>query len=257
MSLSGKSTALIASLVLFLIWTLATYILEGRLLTLHRPEAILNRFVYTLVSNILIGIVGTMILIRFILRQTDVPNPSYFGLIGPTRLIVGIVIGLVFGLVFFFTQSFPSRHPVLIINAYTQVLVVSIAEVIVCWVLVGGSIANMGKNPIYIILAVFLSSFLFGLYHFGHSPPFNTMKMVIILTLVGLVTGVFYFFTRNIYGTILFHNFMGTKGVTEALANSGRIESFKELQIPIIATAIVAVVILVALDTMYLRRAVG
>ena len=50
---------------------------------------------------------------------------------------------------------------------------------------------------------------------------------------------------------------MGIKGVTEALANSGRIESFKELQIPIIATAIVAVVVLVVLDTMFLRRAVG
>lgn len=257
MSLSGKSTAFTASLVLFLIWTLTTYILEGRLLTLHRPEAILDRLVYTLVSNILIGIVGSMILIRFILRQTDVPNPSLFGFIGSTRLIIGIVVGLAFGLAFFFTQSFPSRHPILIINAYSQVLVVSIAEVIVCWVLVGGSIANMGKNPIYLILAVIFSSFLFGLYHFGHSPPFNTIKMVIILTIVGLFTGVFYFLTRNIYGTIIFHNFMGIKGVTEALADSGRIESFKELQIPIIATAIVAVVVLVVLDTMFLRRGVG
>jgi hypothetical protein len=50
---------------------------------------------------------------------------------------------------------------------------------------------------------------------------------------------------------------MGIKGVTEALADSGRIESFKELQIPIIATAIVAVVVLVVLDTMFLRRGVG
>ena len=145
-------------------------------MTLHRPEAVVNRFVYTLVSNILIGIVGSIILIRFILRQTDVPNPSLFGLIGSPRLIIGIVVGLAFGLAFFFTQSFPSRHPILIINAYSQVLVVSIAEVIVCWVLVGGSIANMGKNPIYLILAVIFSSFLFGLYHLGHRPPFNTIK---------------------------------------------------------------------------------
>jgi len=50
---------------------------------------------------------------------------------------------------------------------------------------------------------------------------------------------------------------MGIKGVTEALANSGRIESFKELQIPIIVTAIVAVAVLVVFDTMLLRRAVS
>ena len=49
---------------------------------------------------------------------------------------------------------------------------------------------------------------------------------------------------------------MGIKGVTEALANSGRIESFKELQLPIVATALVAVIILVILDTMFLRQAV-
>jgi len=256
-SLSGKSIALIASFGLFLVWTLATYLLEGRVLTLHRPEAIVGRFVYTLVSNILIGIVGSIILIRFLLNYTDVSNPSLFGLIGSTRLIIGIGIGLALGLAFFFTQSFPSRNPILIINAYCQVLVVSVAEVIVCWVLVGGSIASMGKNPIFIILAVALSSFLFGLYHFGHSPPFNTIKMVIILTIVGFVTGIFYFSTRSIYGTIIFHNFMGIKGVTEALANRGRIESFKELQIPIIVTAIIAVAVLVVLDTMYLRRAVG
>ena len=256
MALSGKSIALIASVVLFLMWTLTTYLLEGRLLTLHRPEAVLNRFVYTLVSNILIGIVGSITLIRFLLNHTYISNPSLFGLIGSTWLILGIMIGLAFGLAFFFKQSFPSRHPIVIINAYSQVLVVSIAEVIVCWVLVGGSIANMGKNPIYLILAVIVSSVLFGLYHFGHSPPFNTIKMVIILTIVGLVTGVFYFLTRNIYGTILFHNFMGIKGVTEALANSGRIESFKELQLPIVATALVAVIILVILDTMFLRQAV-
>ena len=256
MSLSGKSNALIASLVLFLIWTVSTYLLEGRLLTLHRPEAVLNRFIYTFVSNILIGIVGSIITIRFLLDHADVQNPSLFGLIGPARLIIGIAIGLGLGLLFFFTQSFPSRHPILIANAYCQVLVVSIAEVLVCWVLVGGSIANMGKNPIYIILAVIISSLLFGLYHFGHSPPFNTLKLVTILTIVGLVTGTFYFLTRNFHGTILFHNFMGIKGVTEALAKSDRIESFKELQIPILATAIVAVIILIVLDKMFLRQAI-
>ena len=111
------------------------------------------------------------------------------------------------------------------------------AEVIVCWVLIGGSIANLAKNPLYMFLAVIISAFLFGLYHFSHSPPFNTFQMVIMLSIVGLFTGVFYFATRSIYGTILFHNFMGMKGVTDALANSGRLEGFKSLQIPIVIAA--------------------
>jgi hypothetical protein len=257
MPLSEQSVAVIASFAVFLIWTLATYLLEGRLLILQRPEAVSNRLIYTVVANVLIGTVGSIILMRFLLLHAGVSNPSLFGLIGPKRLILGIALGLVLGSVFFFAQSFSSRHPILILNAYCQVLVVSIAEVIVCWVLVGGSIANLGKNPIYMFLAVIISSLLFGLYHFGHSPPFNTFKMVMMLSTVGLFTGAFYLLTRSVYGTILFHNFMGMKGVTDALADSGRIESFKRFQIPIVATAMIAVVILIVLDMMLVRRAVG
>jgi hypothetical protein len=255
MPISNKSIAFIASLGLFLVWTLATYLLEGRLLTFHRPEAVLDRFIYTAVANVLIGIFGSIVVIRLLVIHNWVSNPALFGVIGSKRLLWGIALGVSFGIVFFFTQSFSSRHPVLIINAYSQVLVVSIAEVIVCWVLVGGTIANLGKNPIYLIIAVIISSVLFGVYHFGHSPPFNTLKMVMMLSIVGLFTGLFYFLTRSIYGTILFHNFMGMKGVTDALADSGGIEKFKNFQIPIIATAVIALVILIVLDLMILRRA--
>jgi hypothetical protein len=255
MSISEKSIAVIASIGIFFVWTLATYLLEGRLLTFHRPEAVADRFIYTAVANVLIGIFGSIIVIKFFLTKTWVSIPGFYGVIGTKHLFLGIALGLALGIVFFFTQPFSSRHPVLILNAYSQVLVVSIAEVIVCWVLVGGSIANLGKNPIYIFLALIISSLLFGLYHFGHSPPFNTLKMVVMLSIVGLFTGLFYFLTKSIYGTILFHNFMGMKGVTDALAESGGIEKFKNLQIPIIATAVIALVILIVLDIIVLRRA--
>lgn len=257
MPVSDKAIAVVISLGVFLVWTLATYLLEGRLLTFDRPEAVLNRFIYTVVANVVIGTAGSIILIKFGLLHTVVSDPSLFGIIGAKRLVLGIALGVALGLVFFFAQSFSSRHPILILNAYSQVLVVSMAEVIVCWVLVGGSIANLGKNPIYIVLALIISSILFGLYHFGHSPPFNTFKMVMMLSIVGLFTGVFYFLTRSIYGTILFHNFMGMKGVTDALADGGRIESFKGFQIPIVATAVIALVVLLALDIMVLRQAAG
>lgn len=253
----NRSIAVLFSFVLFLIWTLVTYLLEGRLLTLLRPEAVLNRFIYTMAANILVGTVGSVILIRFLLDRTANSDPALFGLTGSGRLIFGIAVGLGLGLVFFFVQSFSSRHPVLILNAYSQVLVVSMAEVIVCWVLVGGSIANINPHPFYIIMAVIVSALVFGLYHFAHSPPFNTFKMVMMLSVVGLFTGTFYFLTRSVYGTILFHNFMGMKGVTDALAANGRIESFKTLQIPIVTTAFMAVLILVLLDVMVLRRTTG
>jgi hypothetical protein len=257
MPLTEKSIAVVASLGVFLVWTLATYLLEGRLLTFRRPEAALDRFIYTLIANVLIGTVGSIILVRFSILQTGVSHPSFLGLIGVKKLILGIALGLVLGLVFFFINPFASRHPILILNAYSQVLVVSIAEVIVCWVLVGGSIANLGDNPVYIILAIIISSFLFGMYHFGHSPPFNTFKMVMMLSIIGLFTGVFYFFTRSIYGTVLFHTFLGMKGVTDALAKSRRIENYKSFQFPIVATAFIALMVLIVLDIMILRSTAG
>jgi hypothetical protein len=254
MSVSGRTITIGIPFSTFIVWTLATYLLEGRLLTFHHPEAVFDRFIYTIVANIIIGTIGSFILIRFLLGSAGVSNPSFFGIIGSRRLIIGLGLGIALGLAFFYTQSYPSRHPILILNAYSQVLVVSIAEVIVCWVLVGGSIANMGKSPFFIVLAIIISALLFGLYHSGHSPPFNTLKMVMILSIVGLFTGMFYFLTRSIYGTILFHNFMGMKGVTEALATSGKIENFKSVQMPVLATAVIAVGILVVLDVMLLRR---
>ena len=87
--------------------------------------------------------------------------------------------------------------------------------------------------------------------------PFNTFKMVMMLSIIGLFTGVFYFFTRSIYGTVLFHTFLGMKGVTDALAKSRRIENYKSFQFPIVATAFIALMVLIVLDIMILRSTAG
>jgi hypothetical protein len=44
---------------LYLLWVLATYLLEGRIHTFLRPEALGARLSYALVANILIGIGGS------------------------------------------------------------------------------------------------------------------------------------------------------------------------------------------------------
>ena len=51
--------ALTLALALYLLWVLVTYLLEGRILTLQRPEATGARLAYELVANILIGIGGS------------------------------------------------------------------------------------------------------------------------------------------------------------------------------------------------------
>jgi hypothetical protein len=60
--------ALTLAFGLYLVWVLATYLLEGRIHTLLRPEAMGARLSYALVANVLIGIGGSALVIRFLSR---------------------------------------------------------------------------------------------------------------------------------------------------------------------------------------------
>jgi hypothetical protein len=56
--------ALTLALGLYLLWVFVTYLLEGRIHTFQRPEAIGARLIYALVANIVIGIGGSALVIR-------------------------------------------------------------------------------------------------------------------------------------------------------------------------------------------------
>ena len=58
--------ALTLAFGLYLVWVLATYLLEGRIHTLLRPEAMGARLSYALIANVLIGIGGSALVIRFV-----------------------------------------------------------------------------------------------------------------------------------------------------------------------------------------------
>jgi hypothetical protein len=96
-----------------------------------------------------------------------------------------------------------------------------------------------------VILAAIIASILFGVYHFAHSPPFNTARVVVLLSVVGLITSLFFFVSRDVYGTIAFHNFLGIFGVIGALESSGMLGSFEQLVIPLLAMAVGTVVLLI------------
>ena len=102
-------------------------------------------------------------------------------------------------------------------------------------------------------MAAVVASALFGFYHFAHSPPFNTVGMVAFLMAVGLLTGAFFFLSKDTYATIVFHNFLGVLGVVQALAAKDQLAGFQSLQVPLIATALVALSILVLADVFIIR----
>jgi hypothetical protein len=200
-----------------------------------------ERVAYVVIANILIGIIAVAVALR-----TSAP----VGFRGRLPSPAWIAAGLVFGTAMYLGQGAPSRDPIVVVNAYAQVLVVSIAEVMVCWVLIGNFFLEAARGPRWLrtFVAILGAAVLFGLYHFAHSPPFNTPRMVGLLTAIGLVTGAFFFASRDAYATILFHNFLGIFGVVRALAAADRLGSFETLQVPVIALAIVATATLIAVD---------
>ena len=242
------------ALALFAIWMATTWHLEGRIETFLRPDAVLDRLVYAVVANLLIGIVGAVFVLRWLQGAGVTREDAGFG--AAVHSVASVVVGAILGFALYVGQGAPTLNPIVMLNAYAQVFVVSAAEVLVCWAVAGATVAVSVQNRGRLIAGVagaVVASILFGLYHYAHSAPFNTFGMVALLSAVGLVTSVFFFASRDVYGTIIFHNFLGTFGVAQALQASGKLDKLLTLQVPIIVTAFVTIAVLIAADRLLLR----
>lgn len=251
---SMRTTPILVALCLFAVWMLTTWLLEGRIETFLRPGAVTDRIVYTGVANILVGIVAAALALR-LFAAADPAASAVAGFGSATRTALWVPLGIVAGLALYFGQGAPSTDPVVIANAYAQVFVVSTAEVLVCWAVAASAVLRSvrGAKWLMIPVAAVVASALFGLYHFAHSPPFNTVAMVAFLGAVGLLTSTFFFLSKDVYATIVFHNFLGVFGVVQALAAKDQLAGFQSLQAPLIATALVALGVLVMADRILVR----
>ena len=247
--------ALTLAFGLYLLWVLVTYLLEGRIHTFLRPEALGARLFYALIANIVIGIGGSALVIRF-LSSAGTISPEQAGFRGLGHAAIAVVIGVVLGFAFYALQGAPSWNPIVLLNAYAQVLVTSIAEILICWAVVGSVSQALLQDRgrwVSLILAAIIASVFFGVYHFAHSPPFNTIPLVVFLSVIGLVTSVFFFVSRDVYGTIAFHNFLGILGVIRALDASGNLSSFERPIIPLLVMAVIAIAVLIAAQVLWLN----
>lgn len=234
------------ALALYGLWTGATYALEGAPGTLLRPEAASLRVLYTTVANMLIGVVGSGVVLRHLARRGRL-TPSAAGFGSGRRAAATTAIGFGLGAAVYLLQGAPSLDPIVVVNGFAQVVPVSAAEVLVCWSVVGAAAGTSWRaRRASTLVATLLASALFGLYHLAHSPPFNTWAMVGGLTLVGLATSLFFFVGRDVHGTIVFHNFLALFGVLRALLEAGALARYETLQAPLLITAILAIGLVVA-----------
>ena len=153
----------------------------------------------------------------------------------------------------FIVQRPASVDPIVIVNIFAQTLPTSIAEVVICWVVIGTTFESVARNKgriRSIIIGAAIATIFFGLYHFAHSPPFNLPVMVLFLMYPGVLTSLVYFIGRDIYATIIFHNFQALFGVLMSV----NIPSFTQPMYPILILAVGSIFILAILDKMLIRK---
>lgn len=248
---------MVTAFALYGIWVLTTYLLEGLPQTLLRPEAQGLRFAYTAVANLMVGTLGSLILLRrLILTGTVTALASGFG--SHRRSALGALLGAVLGVALLAVQTPPGTSPIAMTNVFAQVLPVSVAEVLVCWSLVGAVVgSSMGPRASRVTQAIVVSvvaSLTFGVYHAAHSAPFNTPGMIAMLTAVGVVTSAVFVLLRDVYGTVAFHNCLAVYGVLGTLTATGRVSEYAQPSAPLLITALVPLAILIVARTLLLRE---
>jgi hypothetical protein len=244
------------ALSIYVIWVATTYILEGRIHLFQKVDPI-GRMTYVVIANIAIGTVLSAIAIRYLMKAQLV-KPEQLGL-NKSRLRTAAIItlGAAGGLILFIVQNPRTTEPIVIFNVFMQALPVSIAEVMVCWALIGSSFEsltknnNSGKKIMSVIVGAVAASVLFGVYHYAHSPPFNQTNIVLFLMLPSIATAITYFLGRDIYAAVIVQNFMGIFGVISNLPN---LEVYRQPMVPIYAFAAVSVAALIISVSVILRR---
>ena len=151
------------AMALFIVWLAATWLLEGRIETLLRPEAAVDRAVYAIVANVAIGIIAAMAVLRSLIRSEYLTRrDAGFGAGTPSPL--GLLTALALGASLYLLQGVPSLDAIILANAFAQVLVVSTAEVVVIWSVVAATIeaALGGRGIMPRVAACLAASLLFG-----------------------------------------------------------------------------------------------
>lgn len=185
-----KSKLVLISLYVYVVWTAVTYLLEGRIHLLQRID-IFGRFEYVIIANLITGTFAAIWLLHHYHIPSKFVSVKQLGFQPVNRrFLIVLVISSLLGFGLFLFQRPISLNPVIISNVFAQTLPTSIAEVVVCWVVVGTSFESMLLSSVKsnnilkvknkkiitigaIIVGAVVATVLFGLYHFAHSPPFN------------------------------------------------------------------------------------
>ncbi len=174
-STEGPGRIVLVAFLVYGLWVVVTYLSEGRILTLLRPGAVTDRIIYTVASNIIVGTILGLWVVRKAAEGKIVSLDSAgFRPVG--RTIIAVVLAGILGFVLLVLLKPVSLNPIILGNVYAQVFTVTIAEITVCWAAIGSSVEGFfsGRGRIPALTGgIIAASLLFGVYHIAHSPPIN------------------------------------------------------------------------------------
>ncbi len=121
----GKAKPILISLYVYIVWSLVTYLLEGRIHLLQRID-VLGRFEYVVIANMVIGTVLAIWLLRYYHISSGFISPKQLGFQSVNRRFWAVVgIASVIGFVLFILQGPVSLNPIVISNVFASLLLAS------------------------------------------------------------------------------------------------------------------------------------
>lgn len=243
---------------LWLVWTVVTWLLEGRARTALRPAAVEEGVRFVLLAHLLIGVVGGAFVMRR-LRGAGI-GLTEMGVHSPVRSAWSIPAAIVLGIGAMLVVDLPTSDPNAVLNALASSIAAAAAEVVVCWAVIGGVAEALTKQRGVLasrLVHLVVSSVAYAAYHVAHSPPYAEPVHLVVLAVVGLGTGLFFLTTRDVYGTVILHASLAVYGVLEAVREVGQLDALGEPNPVAWSAAAGALVLLVAVDRWLIRNAPG
>jgi hypothetical protein len=196
---------LLIPFLLYLVWVLETYLLEGSigLFSRYQPLALV---VYTVFSNIVIGLFVPVICLRPAFMSGAV-NMFQIGFRSVRRTILVVLLTALFCYFCLIAFTPVGVRRIAVFNMAALLAPPAVASVMVCWVIAGTHVQAFVRSSgaaVSIIVGILVTAVLYGGSFAAHSPPFNRADAFILLTGIGIVTAAFFFSVRDIYATSVF-----------------------------------------------------
>jgi len=195
---------LIIPFSLFIVWILETYLLEGSadLFVHFQPPLFI---LYTVFANIVVGIFIPVICFRSAFLSGAV-NMFQAGFRSLRRTVSACALTAIFGYLYLITFTPAGADRFVPVNAIAFIIPPAVAEVMICWVLIGTHLQaymRKGSAAISISLGVVVTAVLFGISFAAHSPPLNRPDVIVLLCVIGAGAALFFFAVRDVYATVI------------------------------------------------------